>query len=315
MIDQQRRALLALMAGSAALTACATRRPVDVAGRFVAFDRVPSRHLRERKVVVWLPPGYDGSDIRYATLYMHDGQNLFDAAASFSGVPWAVDRHLASLMAARAVRPTIVVAIWNTPDRWNEYAPATPLRALPPALQARAGGGRDTGLGLMADAYLRYMVEELKPTMDTQFRTRPGRDDTFVMGSSMGGLISLYALVNYPEVFGGAGCISTHWPVTGAEALLAAPDGPDARALNDSTRRWLAASLPPAGKHRLYFDHGDQGLDATYGAHQQQIDQIVAAKGFRSGVDWQTRSFPGAAHHETAWQARLPVPLTFLLRA
>jgi enterochelin esterase-like enzyme len=113
----------------------------------------------------------------------------------------------------------------------------------------------------------------------------------------MGGLISLYAIEQYPDVFGGAGCVSTHWPAGG-------PDLVDA----------LGAALPPAGRHRLYFDFGTAGLDAEYEPLQQRMDNHLRAAGYTEGVDWRTIKFPGADHNEPAWRSRVHVPLRFLLR-
>jgi predicted alpha/beta superfamily hydrolase len=149
-----------------------------------------------------------------------------------------------------------------------------------------------------ADAYLRFLVDELKPFVDATYRTLPGRDDTFVMGSSMGGLISLYALCEYPQVYGGAGCLSTHWP---------AGDG--------IVIDYLAETLPPPGHHKIYFDYGTETLDAQYEPYQRRADQVMRAAGYTEGVEWMTRRFDGAAHDEAAWQARVHVPLEFLLGA
>jgi enterochelin esterase-like enzyme len=285
-------------------------------GRLVELGEVTSAHLRPRRVTVWLPPGYSARGAAHAVLYMHDGQNLFDPATSYTGVPWAVDRHLAALVPAQAVRPTVVVGIWNTPDRRLEYVPAAPLRQLPPALQqAAVAGGGGIAAGLMADAYLRFIVEELKPAIDRRFRTAPGMQDTALMGSSMGGLISLYGLCRHPGVFGAAGCLSTHWPMTGHPRLIEQPHAADAQAVAASLRDWLRENLPAPGRHRLYFDHGDQGLEALYAPHQQRVDALLAARGWRAGTDFMSRTFPGTDHSERAWQARLDVPLRFLLPA
>ena len=149
---------------------------------------------------------------------------------------------------------------------------------------------------LRGDAYLRYLIGQLKPAIDRDFRTLPGRDDTFVMGSSMGGLISLYAIARYPHVFGGAAALSTHWP---------AADG----AMVD----WFAAHLPDPRDHRLYLDHGTATLDAGYRPYEERMDAALRRGGYVEGRNWMSRVYPGAEHSETAWKARADVPLTFLL--
>jgi enterochelin esterase-like enzyme len=235
---------------------------------------------------------------------------------------WEVDRHLLALRQAHAIRPTIVVAVWNTEGhRSREYGPQAPIETLPADLRRlvpRSASDGDTTP--LADAYVRFLATELKPYIDAHYRTRPGRDDTVVMGSSMGGLISLYALCTYPEVFGAAGGLSTHWVITTNYPAFPAEFGPGAggdprvEQMAAAYRDWLRGHLPAAGRHRLYFDHGTQGLDALYGPHQQRVDALLAAKGYRPGIDWSTRVFAGASHDESAWRERLSIPLAFLLR-
>ncbi len=133
-------------------------------------------------------------------------------------------------------------------------------------------------------------------------------------------VISLYALCRYPQVFGAAGCLSTHWILTTHYAEFArsftAGTEPDPRvdAMASAYRDWLREHLPAAGAHRLYFDHGTVELDSLYPRHQRAVDQIVAARGYRRDIDWVTREFAGAPHNEGAWRARLDIPLQFLLR-
>jgi predicted alpha/beta superfamily hydrolase len=149
----------------------------------------------------------------------------------------------------------------------------------------------------LSDEYLRFIVTEVKPMIDGRYRTLRDRAHTFIMGSSMGGLISLYALCEYPEVFGGAGCLSTHWPA-GDGAMIA----------------YLRAAVPEPAAHRLYFDHGTQTLDATYEEFQRRVDEVVRARGYGEGTNWITRRFPGHEHSERAWRERVHIPLEFLLR-
>ena len=260
--------------------------------RFVNYENFPSRNVTPRKVVVWLPEGYDGGRDRYAVLYMHDGQNLFDPETSTAHEPWAVDRHLAALERAGAVRRTIIVGIANSAARWREYAPAAAVERLDPQLRtqvAEAGGGDP-----QSEAYLQFLVEELKPFM--------------------GGLISLYALARYPDVFGGAGCLSTHWVLTTNPTLLGPPIDARVESIGGAYIEWLAGHLPPPKTHRIYFDHGTVFLDALYGPFQERVDRLMAAQGYQRGIDLESRVFPGATHNEQAWRDRLDIPLTYLLR-
>lgn len=264
----------------------------------IRHTQFPSQLVPPRHVDVWLPPGYDADPTaRYAVLYMHDGQNCFDAADAAFGVAWEVQHALERLMAAGRARPAIIVGVWNLPmRRYLEYRPAKPFRYLSqPAREVVTAG-----LGGMpdSDAYLAFLVAELKPFIDATYRTRPGRDDTFIMGSSMGGLISLYALCEYPDVYGGAACVSTHWP-----------------AVEGVVFPYLRDHLPDPATHRLYFDRGTDTLDALYAPLQAQVDPLLAAAGYEPGHNWASLTFPGAGHFETDWQRRVHVPLRFLLRA
>ena len=304
----RRRTLLAAFA--ALPFASAARADAPAQGRLVEHPAMASAHVQPRDVTVWLPPGYDASDASYPVLYMHDGQNLFDASRAPYGAEWGVDEHVARRAAAGQNRTPIGVGAGNTPLRLREYIPANLIAALPDDMRADVQaiyGGEP-----LSDGYVRFLVEELKPLIDRTYRTRPGRDDTVVMGSSMGGLISMYALMRHPEVFGAAGCVSTHWPIrieqlTDPAALAAWRDR--------LTLAWtgvVRADLPSPGTHRLYFDRGDESLDAFYAEFQTRIDAAVRAAGwtpdrFRSLV------FPGAEHNEASWNQRLDAPLTFLL--
>ena len=321
----KRRHLTIAAATAPLVAACASRRqeapaPPPRAGRLVDLGEIaPSAgtSLPPRRVSVWLPPMYERERSRRCrVLYMHDGQNLFDSRSAFAGVPWGVDEALAALIGLGEAPPTIVVGIWSTPLRWHEYAPEAPLRALPADVRAAADAEVPMpGAELAGEAYVRFLADELKPRIDRQFRTLPARADTFVMGASMGALVSLYALCRRPEVFGGAACLSTHWPVTRIVGIHDNPGSPLMIALAAGVLGWVDANLPRAGAHRLYFDHGSLGLDRLYAPYQARMDAIGAGKGYVAGKDWFSKAAPGAEHNEAAWQARLPQALGFLLRA
>jgi predicted alpha/beta superfamily hydrolase len=279
-------------------------------GQFLVYASFPSRHVTPRRVVVWVPPGYRSGSKRYDVLYMQDGQGLFNASEAFGGVPWAIDQHLLKLEAAGAVRPTLIVGIDNTAARTREYEPAAALQALPPELRQRIDD--DAGGPPQSDAYVEFLVGELKPFIDQHFRTHRGAGHTAIMGSSMGALISLYALLRHPEVFGAAGCLSTHWVISVTVSQLTA-DNPLLSAAAGAYINWIDAHLPPPDAHRLYFDHGTESLDALYGPYQAQVDALLARHGYRDGVNSKSLTFPGATHNEASWQQRVDVPLRFLL--
>ena len=285
--------------------------PVHVsAGTIVDLGVVQSKYADPRRVVVWLPSGYTAHGPKYAVLYMHDGQNLFDKGTAGYGMEWEVDEHLDQLIRDKQVRPTIVVGIWNTPKRLQEYVPSKAFNGLPAAYQkkVRALYGGDP----LSDGYLKFIVRELKPMIDKRFNVKTDRANTAIMGSSMGALISLYAIDEYPQVFGAAGMMSTHWP------LVINPDNTpvsdeDYEVVSSAFERYLAPALPSPATHRLYFDHGSETLDAVYARYQQRVDAVVAKRGYKQGINWLTRSFPGQKHNEISWASRVDVPLQFLL--
>ena len=286
--------------------------PVHVsAGRIVDLGIVQSRYADPRRVVVWLPSGYQPEGPRYSVLYMHDGQNLFDKATAGYGMEWEIDEHLDPLIRQKEVRPTIVVGIWNTPKRLREYVPSKAFAHLPRQYmdRVRALYGGDP----LSDGYLRFIVDELRPMIAQRFHVKTDRANTAILGSSMGGLISLYAIDEYPDVFGAAGMMSTHWPLflptSGSKAIT----DQEYEVVSAAFESYLRPSLPDPKRHRLYFDHGSETLDAIYARYQRRIDAIVAHRGYRQGVNWISRNFPGQAHNEISWASRVEIPLRFLL--
>jgi len=268
----------------------------DNTGILERYENFASNYIEPRHVDVWCPPGYTAHpDQRYPVIYMGDGQNLFDPSLSYIGVDWGVDEAIARLLQEGTIRAPIVVGVWNTFKRWREYMPQKAYdKNLSSVAQAQfnaKAGGRPT-----SDYYLRFLVEELKPLIDENYRTLPGRDDTFIMGSSMGALLALYAVVSYPEIFSGAACLSTHW-LAGEDGMVAA----------------MSSMLPAVGTHRFYFDYGTLGLDAGYEPYQRKMDQGLRDAGYNHGQDWVTLKFDDADHSEAFWRERAHIPLKFLL--
>jgi enterochelin esterase-like enzyme len=286
-----------------------------VIGRLIYWRDVRSDLLEHpRHVEIYLPPQYDESSAaRFPVIYAHDGQNLFDPRIANTGVDWGVDEAMQSLVAEGVIEPAIVVGIWSTSARRFEYAPAGVLALMSDDMKQAAAEEFPEGLRA-GDAYLRFIVEELKPRIDTEFRTRPSRDSTFLMGSSMGALISVYGMAEYPAVFGGAAGLSMHWPV-----------GVSDHNFIDQQERWRPAitaafsayfrskRLDPA-THLLWVDHGTGFLDHLYTPYQREMLPVLHDLGYVDGATLEARVYPGANHNETAWRERLREPLTFLLR-
>jgi len=285
--------------------------PVHVsAGTVVDLGVINSRYADPRRVVVWLPSGYSSKGPKYAVLYMHDGQNLFDTATAGYGMEWQIDETLDRLIREKKVRPAIVVGIWNTPKRLQEYVPSKAFNGLPAdyrqKIHALYGGDP------LSDGYLKFIVRELRPMIDARFNVKTDRADTMIMGSSMGSLISLYAIDEYPRVFGGAGMMSTHWP------LFMTPDGKSVgdreyEVVSSAFEHYLAPALPDPATHKLYFDHGSETLDAVYARYQDRVDAVVRRRGYRQWSNVLSLSFPGEKHNEISWASRVAVPLQFLL--
>ena len=274
--------------------------PTVAHGTLERFPQFTSQYVPSRDVVVWLPEGYQTGD-SCDVLYMHDGNMLFDATTTWNRREWQVDEVTDSLIQAGLIRPCIVVGIYNTDDRLTEYFPAKTWQHVAEA------GRKDADLKkLTADAYLQFIVEELKPFIDQRYKPLTTREHTFMMGSSMGGLISLYALCEYPQVFGGVACLSSHL------SMAHLPNGVDGEPWATGFRNYVGQHLPEANGSLVYMDHGTEGFDADYGQYQEQLDSVIRAKGW-DAQHYMSLVFDGDDHNETCWGKRLNQPLQFLL--
>ena len=244
-----------------------------------------------RDILVHLPAGALTSGRRYPVLYLHDGQNLFDAVTSFVG-EWRVDETLADL--AVEGLELIVVGIPHGGDE-RRYIEYTPYRG-------RGGGFPSGGLG---SAYLRWVVGTVKPAVDRAFPTRTERAATGIMGSSLGGLISLWAAIQHPETFGLVGSMSTAYP-GGQSAILRRLRGlrelPDRLYLDVGGREGSAA--PTAAIARRW--------SAGFLADARRTHDVFTGLGLREPDRLCYVEDPEGIHHESAWAARLPDALGFL---
>ena len=278
-------------------------------GRFVEIERIAADGLPDQRLSIWLPPGYDSNTAtRYPVLYMHDGHNLFDVKKSNFNKIWAADKAVLTLMAKGTIRPHIIVGIWApSKDRYRQYLPR-------PAYDAASGDVRAamddmTGGEVVSDRYLAWMADTLKPMIDAEYRTLTGAKDTAIAGSSMGGLMSCYAFVTRPDVFGRAACVSSHWPA--ADPAKVGDFNQELAAIWQTT---FVERLGNPNGRRLWMDIGTATLDAYYPPYQARIDDGVLAAGWRKGVDFESKVYDGAPHEENAWAARLPEILGWLLK-
>ncbi len=275
------------------------------AGRLVEYEQVPAAGLPDQRLTIWLPPGYDASQSRYPVLYMHDGHNLFDVTKSNFAKIWAADKAMLAAVATGTVEPHIIVGIWAPGrDRHRQYLPRSLYDMTGGNLRAQMDAM--TAGGVISDRYLAWIAGPLKTWVDASFRTRTGRDDTAIVGSSMGGLMSCYAFLERPETFGRAGCVSSHWPAVDPRAI----DEGELKALWDA---WFATRLGQPDGRRVWMDHGTATLDAFYAPYQQMVDARFAAAGWQKGRDWESKVYEGAEHEENAWAARLPEIFGWLL--
>lgn len=275
--------------------------PRPSSGKLETLKDFPSAFIEKRTIYVWLPEGYS-SGKKYPVLYMHDGQMLFDSTTTWNKQEWMLDETLGRLIQEKKVPPCIVVGIPSIGAiRHAEYFPQQPLQYMPDSLRKELVS-KALNNDPRADRYLKFLVQELKPYIDSHYTTAPSRNTTFIAGSSMGGLISLYAICEYPDVFGGAACLSTHWP-----GIFTQNDW-----IPGAFLTYLDQKLPDPATHRIYFDLGDATLDQLYPPHQVKVDALMQKKGYGK-KSWATHQFPGDDHSERAWARRLHFPLQFLL--
>lgn len=284
--------------------------PKVISGSIQRHENFYSRFVTPRNVDVWLPDGYTVQK-KYNVLYMHDGQMLFDSSSTWTQSSWDADDVISALLAADKIKDVIVVGIWNDGKaRHADYFPQQPFESLSQAEKDTVYAARVNGYSvfgdykIQSDNYLKFLVTELKPYIDSAYSTYTKMEHTFIMGSSMGGLISMYAICEYPNVFGGAACMSTHWP-----GIFTMKNNP----MPEAFAKYIQTHLPDPKKHKIYFDYGDQTLDAMYPPLQKKVDEIMQKKGYNQ-KNWLTKFFPGQNHSEISWHNRLDIPLLFLLK-
>jgi predicted alpha/beta superfamily hydrolase len=268
-------------------------------GQIEIVDTFYSKYIDSRQVEIRLPASYFLEPTKfYPVIYMTDGQNVFHPETSYTKVAWGIDKALDTLEIQGKVKECIVVAVWNNGQkRFLEYMPDwVKLDGQNSFYDKRMSEAPSKKL--LSDAYLKFLTKELKPFMDKAYRTMPQVEHTMLMGSSMGGLLALFALCEYPKVFGAAACLSTHWPITEGH--------------NDAFLKKLKRKLPSSMSHRIYFDCGNKTLDELYPPLQAKVDSVMKTEGF-DAENWVTRYVNGAEHNEAAWNKRMPQVLSFLL--
>ena len=256
--------------------------PAGPASKLELHRAFHSEHLPDdRDIIVYLPPDYEHHDCRYPVMYMHDGQNLFDPDTSFiQGRTWQFGEQADHLIRAGEIEPLIVVGVYNTPRRLEEYTHAR---------DKRMGGGDGKQYGQL-------LVAELKPWIDNEYRTLPDATDTALGGSSLGGLISLYLGLEHAETFGKLAVMSpsiwwNHKSILGYVNDYEGPPWP-----------------------KIWLDVGD-GEGRRVHADVELLYECLKTNGWKPEVNIHYQLALGGTHDESAWAARVGDMLRFLFPA
>lgn len=237
----------------------------QITGKVEYIRDVTYSGLEPRDIIIWLPPSYDSLQSKtYPVLYMHDGQNVFDPLTSSFQVDWQLDETADSLIMAGDIEEIIIVGIYNTFNRYAEYSP------------------NDTGY-----LYMKFIVEELKPMIDKNYRTKPGRDYTATGGASMGGLISFMLAWEHCETFSMAACLS-----------------PAFLYCNFDYVRTVSGFEGDKKPIKLYIDNGGVALENVLQPGIDMMLEALSEKGFIQGADLIWFKDENAVHSENAWAER-----------
>jgi len=256
-----------------------------VTGTLILHKAFESLNLKKpRTIAVWLPPSYSDSTDRYPVLYLHDGQNLFDASTAAFGTEWNADETATERMKQNRISPIILVGIWNTPDRIMEYTPTF---------------NKSIGAGGSGEAYIHFLVDELKPFIDRNYRTKPDRESTVIGGSSLGGLISLYACEKSSITFSGCAAIS---PTLGWDDEVFLKGFVKSGDWVHATRIWLDMG----SKEGKSLETQANSLERA-----SRFANILKGSGKVLGRELQFVIVPDGQHNEATWSKRFGDVLEF----
>ena len=244
--------------------------------------------LQPRNVDIYVPAAYQKGTATLPVLYMHDGQNLFDPEGLWGS--WQVGTTADEKIGSGAAAPVLIVGVWNTSDRMDEYT----------QVADDIGGG--TLVGGRANEYADFLVKGVKPFVDARYRTKADRASTAVLGSSLGGIVSFYAAWRYPDIFGHSGSMSGTfgWGSWGTSSNM--------------TLMHMFMAMPPSGVVFYLDSGGDAGAGCPNGGgdnYCETVDMADALRGlgWKDGVDLLYAWAPGAQHNEAEWAARFPALL------
>lgn len=279
----------------------------NITGKIHRFDSFVSNFIIPRTVDVWLPKDYS-ADKTYAVLYMNDGQDLFDPTVDTRKPEMEIDETITRLVSEEKIKDAIVVGVYNiAKERSEDYFPQKPIDLLPVKT-------KDSLLQLVrafnktfefnSDNYLDFLTKELKPYIDANYSTATDAQNTYIAGASMGGLISMYAVCEYPQTFGGAIGMSTHW--VGA---VPSPGNPIPPAFFDYMRN----NLPSPETHKFYFSFGTKGLDMFYTQYEDEVNDVFKERGYISNNVFRNIKTEGGNHNVPSWQERFPEAVQMMI--
>lgn len=234
--------------------------------------------VKERDIIVWLPPNYASSHQKYPVIYMQDGQNIIDPGTSAFGMDWGIDETADSLIRAGLVQPAIIVGIYNTSSRSDEYLP-----------------------GEKGAAYRAFLANRIKPFVDSAYRTKPDRTNTIVGGSSAGGVLAFMMVWEYPDLFSKTICMSP---------AFMNPTGFKGRLFNYVS---TVEQTPKRKKVFFYIDNGGKDVDSLLQPGVNLMLKALKQKGYKEGRDFLFVTDTGATHNEAAWSRRYPFALKTVL--
>ena len=269
-------------------------REKKILDRKLAGGKIETFEFDDHRVDIWVPQSLNP---KTPVLLMHDGRNIFDEKESFTGKTWEV---LTALRDEVRAELPLVIAVYGLSDatRIRELSPQSFCEAHPELWDSIPDEYKTTGTESFGDAYVSLISDAILPFALERYGIQHAPDRTAVMGSSMGGLISMYTVANRPQLFGTAICFSTHWPF-GKELLVTE----------------LIGMLPSGNSHRVWTDTGTIELDQYYPPFHEQAKQLLEQKGYQAPDGLVANVYPYTGHHESYWARRVADALNWWLRA
>lgn len=265
----------------------------------VTIPKFNSKFVSDRRIEILLPAQYPKKETLYKVLYIQDGEHLFQNDTISFNKSLNFRNQIRSLQATNSISPTIVVAIWSSVNkRFNEYMPEQPKSLLNSAF-AKAELKKQTGYNeLYSDEYLDFLVNELRPFIIKNFQVSSNNEDSVIMGNEMGALLSLYAAIKHPDIFGNAACFEPYWNVP---------------ILGDAFVETLPKSIPSPSSSKFYFDHNSLKTDSHYKSNHSRVLKAFKQKGY-SDDNLLSIEYKNFIEDSVNWKRRMDIPLKFLLK-